>query len=135
MIAGANDTRYNKVYKDNTYRTYDGSKDSADEPRYDVTDNGIHPYNSATDTDDSKRYNKEYKDFTYRAFDSSKDDPDEQRYCPDMEDVYKITHGDAHDYRGWHQFTLAAYATMSDEPFTPVKFYQNDNDWWTVCLP
>lgn len=135
MIAGANDTRYNKVYKDNTYRTYDGSKDSADEPRYDVTDNGIHPYNSATDTDDSKRYNKEYKDFTYRPFDSSKDASDEQRYCPDMEDVYKINHGDAHDYRGWHQFTLAAYATMSDEPFTPVKFYQNDNDWWTVCLP
>lgn len=39
------------------------------------------------------------------------------------------------DYRGWHQFILNAYATNDDRPITPVKFYQTDNDWWTVCLP
>jgi hypothetical protein len=40
-----------------------------------------------------------------------------------------------HDYRGWHQFVLHAYDTNDDRPLTPVKFYQTDNDWWTVCLP
>lgn len=39
------------------------------------------------------------------------------------------------DYRGWHQFILNAYATNDDRPITPVKFYQTDSDWWTVCLP
>lgn len=39
------------------------------------------------------------------------------------------------DYRGWHQFVLHAYDTNDDRPLTPVKFYQTDNDWWTVCLP
>ena len=135
FITGVNNTLYNKVYKDNTYRAYDSSKDSADEPRYDVTDNGIREYNSATDTDDSKRYNKVYKEFTYRAFDSSKDDANEQRYCPDMEDVYQIVKGDTKDYRGWHQFVLHAYDTNDDRPLEPIKFYQTDDDWWTICLP
>ena len=40
-----------------------------------------------------------------------------------------------HDYRGWHQFVLHAYDTNDDRPLTPVKFYQSDPDWWTVCLP
>ena len=40
-----------------------------------------------------------------------------------------------HDYRGWHQFVLHAYDTNDNRPLTPVKFYQTDNDWWTVCLP
>lgn len=40
-----------------------------------------------------------------------------------------------HDYRGWHQFVLHAYDTNDDRPIEPVKFYQTDNDWWTVCLP
>lgn len=39
------------------------------------------------------------------------------------------------DYRGWHQFVLHAYDTNDDRPLTPVKFYQSDPDWWTVCLP
>jgi hypothetical protein len=39
------------------------------------------------------------------------------------------------DYRGWHQFVLHAYDTNDDRPIEPVKFYQTDNDWWTVCLP
>lgn len=40
-----------------------------------------------------------------------------------------------HDYRGWHQFVLHAYDTNDDRPLEPVKFYQTDCDWWTVCLP
>ncbi len=40
-----------------------------------------------------------------------------------------------HDYRGWHQFVLHAYDTNDDRPLEPVKFYQSDPDWWTVCLP
>ncbi|MBR5653676.1 MAG: hypothetical protein IKX22_06305 [Prevotella sp.] len=133
-FSNINGTRYNRVYKDN-YRTYNSATDDG-EPRYDVTDNGMRAYAGASDDAAGyQRYHKSYIPYTYREFDSSKDDANETRYCPDMEDVYKINRGDAHDYRGWHQFTLAAYATMSDEPFTPVKFYQNDNDWWTVCLP
>lgn len=37
------------------------------------------------------------------------------------------------DYRGWHQFVLAATATNSNEPFTPLRSYITDNDWWTIC--
>lgn len=133
IAAGINATRYNKIYADD-YRAYNASTD-AGEQRYDVVDNGLRAYNSETDTDNSKRYNKVYKDYTYREFDSSKDAADEPRYCRDMEDVYAVEKGTQYDYRGWHQFILTAYATNDDRPFTPVKFYQTDNDWWTVCLP
>ena len=132
-VSGVNAIRYNKVYADD-YRAYNASTD-AGEQRYDVVDNGLRAYNSETDTDNSKRYNKIYKDYTYREFDSSKDAADEPRYCRDMEDVYAVEKGTQYDYRGWHQFILTAYATNDDRPFTPVKFYQTDNDWWTVCLP
>ena len=133
IATGINDTRYNKVYSDD-YRNYDASTD-AGEQRYDVVDNGLRAYNSETDTDDSKRYNKVYKDYTYREFDSSKDAADEPRYCRDMENVYAVVKGKQNDYRGWHQFVLHAYDTNDNRPLTPVKFYQTDNDWWTVCLP
>ncbi|MCR4836564.1 MAG: hypothetical protein K5899_09340 [Bacteroidaceae bacterium] len=133
VVAGINETRYNKVYGDD-YRAYNESTD-AGEQRYDVVDNGLRAYNSETDTDNSKRYNKVYKDYTYREFDSSKDATDEPRYCPVMEPVYALEKGTQYDYRGWHQFILTAYATNDDRPFTPVKFYQTDNDWWTVCFP
>ena len=132
-VSGVNATRYNKVYADN-YRTYNASTD-AGEQRYDVVDNGLRAYNSETDTDNSKRYNKVYKDYTYREFDSSKDAADEPRYCRDMENVYAVVKGKQYDYRGWHQFILTAYATNDDRPITPIKFYQTDNDWWTVCFP
>ncbi len=39
------------------------------------------------------------------------------------------------DYRGWHQFVLHAYDTNDDRPLEPIKFYQTDDDWWTICLP
>ena len=42
---------------------------------------------------------------------------------------------DSHDYRGWHQFVLTAYATNSNEDFVPYRSYITDNDWWTICLP
>lgn len=64
-------------------------------------------------------------------------DGDAQRYCPVKEPVYGITKNEyTADYRGWHQFVLAAYAPYGDpEKTTTVKFYQTDSDWWTVCLP
>lgn len=133
VVAGVNETRYSKVYSEE-YRAYNASTDEG-EQRYDVVDNGLRAYNSATDTDNSKRYNKVYKDYTYREFDSSKDAADEPRYCPVMEDVYAVVKGKQNDYRGWHQFVLHAYDTNDDRPIEPVKFYQTDNDWWTVCLP
>ena len=64
-------------------------------------------------------------------------DGNAQRYCPVLEDVYGIKKNEfTGDYRGWHQFVLAAYAPYGDpEENTTVKFYQTDSDWWTVCLP
>lgn len=41
----------------------------------------------------------------------------------------------ANDYRGWHQFVLTANSTMTNIPIVPISFKQNDNDWWTICLP
>lgn len=136
IAEGINDTRYNRVQKTPiTYRDYVEATDFG-ETRYNVTDNGIRPYNGAADDEAGyTRYAKNYIAGSYRAFDSSKDAADETRYCPDMEDVYGIVKGDTKDYRGWHQFVLHAYDTNDDRPLTPVKFYQTDNDWWTVCLP
>lgn len=61
------------------------------------------------------------------------------RYCTrDVDYVSEtpITYSIAPDYRGWHQFVLAAYGPAGNpEEETVVKFYQTDNDWWTVCLP
>ena len=125
--------RYNKVYA-NTLRDYDSSTD-ANETRYNV-ESGYRSFVENADPDSwLQRYSKNYIDYAYREFDSSKDATDETRYCPVMEDVYSVQKGVQNDYRGWHQFILTAYSTNSDEEFTPVKFYQTDNDWWTVCLP
>ena len=126
-------TRYTKNYA-NTLRDYDASTD-ADEIRYTVG-SGYRSYVANADPDSwLQRYTKTYIAGTYRAFDATKDAEDETRYCPDMEDVYGIVKGKQNDYRGWHQFILTAYATNDDRPITPIKFYQNDKDWWTVCLP
>ncbi len=133
IAAGINATRYNKIYADD-YRAYNASTD-AGEQRYDVVDNGLRAYNSETDTDNSKRYNKVYKDYTYREFDSSKDAADEPRYCPVMEDVFRQIKGKQNDYRGWHQFVLAATAHNSTIPFEPLRSWISDCDWWTICEP
>ena len=65
-------------------------------------------------------------------------DAGEQRWSPKMVNYVSetpITYTIANDYRGWHQFILHAYHNNEDIPSTPVKFYQTDNDWWTVCFP
>ncbi len=136
IVEGINDTFYNRVQKTPiTYRDYVEATDFG-ETRYNVTDNGIRAYAGAADDEAGyTRYTKNYIAGSYRAFDSSKDAADETRYCPDMEDVYQIVKGDTKDYRGWHQFVLHAYDTNDDRPLEPVKFYQNDDDWWTICLP
>lgn len=74
------------------------------------------------------RYTKEYY---YRLAENGETGD----YCPDMDPVYAVKKEKQYDYRGWHQFILTAYATNDDRPITPVKFYQSDPDWWTVCLP
>ena len=137
-ITGANETRYAKSYY-YRFRDYNGSTDEG-ETRYDVTsDNGVKTYVEGQ-FDGKTRLRQEYVEYEYRRFNDTYDRSDEQRWCPTMLDVHyqtvDISNGNAaNDYRGWHQFVLTAYATNSTEPFTPVKFYQNDNDWWTVCLP
>lgn len=133
IASGINDTRYNKEYTED-YRDYNADTD-AGEIRYNVDDQGLKPWDTSYEGLGYDRYHKQYIEYAYREFDSSKDDSNEPRYCRDMEDVYAVVKGKQNDYRGWHQFVLTAYATNDDRPLTPVKFYQTDNDWWTVCLP
>ena len=125
--------RYDKVYA-STLRDYDATTD-AGETRYTVG-TGYRAYDSSIDDPDSwlQRYKKDYNG-TYREYDASIDDAGETRYCPSMVDVYNMVKSDTHDYRGWHQFVLTAYSNNSHETTTTVRFYQTDNDWWTVCLP
>lgn len=37
------------------------------------------------------------------------------------------------DYRGWHQFVLAAYGYSDDYVYDFKDF--SDNNWWTICEP
>lgn len=57
------------------------------------------------------------------------------KYCPDMVDVEYHDIKDSHDYRGWHQFVLTAYAYNGTTPMEPLKSFITDNDWWTICEP
>ena len=103
---------------------------------------GAPRYNISEDYVEYASYDNEYKEYltrynledayVYSPAQSGDPEPYYQMQTQDVQ-VQKIVK--ANDYRGWHQFILHAFATMSDEPFTPVKFYQTDNDWWTVCLP
>ena len=134
VVAGLNDTRYNKVYKD-TYRDYNAETD-AGEQRYNVVDNGLEDYDASNAAHASlDHYHKAYKEHVYRDFDSTKDATNEQRYCPTMIDVYNLVKGDTKDYRGWHQFVLTAYSSNTTKEQTTVTFYQSDDDWWTICVP
>ncbi|MBR3725626.1 MAG: hypothetical protein IKN11_09600 [Bacteroidales bacterium] len=56
-------------------------------------------------------------------------------YCPVMEDVKYYDISNFNDYRGWHQFVLAAVAHNSTEEFEPLRSFIIDNDWWTICEP
>lgn len=71
--------------------------------------------------------------YSYRKATSS--DPAGDRYSPVMEmrPLEEVT--SIHDYRGWHQFVLTAYATNRHTPLEPVRSFINDCDWWTICVP
>lgn len=56
-------------------------------------------------------------------------------YCPEMEDVAFHAITKYNDYRGWHQFVLTGYGYNAVTPMEPLKFFINDNDWWTICEP
>ena len=132
-FSGINDTRYNKVYS-TEYRDYNASTD-AGEQRYNVVDNGYRDYNASTD-EGKQRYAKTY-DGTYRPV-ASTDAAGEQRYCTvgvDYESDTAITYSKQNDYRGWHQFVLAATAHNSTIPFEPLRSFISDTDWWTICEP
>ncbi len=86
-------------------------------------------YVAYTDQEGQRYTQKEY----YRAYTDA--DGSAQRYCPVMEDVEFYDIKDSHDYRGWHQFVLAAYGKMSKIDYEPVRWWISDNDWWTICEP
>ena len=86
-------------------------------------------YVAYTDQEGQRYTQKEY----YRAYADT--DGSAQRYCPVMEDVEFFDIKDSHDYRGWHQFVLAAYGKMSKIDYEPVRWWISDNDWWTICEP
>jgi hypothetical protein len=81
-------------------------------------------------------YDKHYLG-TYRPV-ASTDDANEPRYCivtePVMSDT-PITYSAQNDFRGWHQFVLAATAHNSTIPFEPLRSWITDCDWWTICEP
>ena len=56
-------------------------------------------------------------------------------YCPEMEDIAFHNITNYKDYRGWHQFVLTGYGYNGTTPMEPLKFFINDNDWWTICEP
>lgn len=129
--------RYNYEW-DGSYRDYNAETDEGVD-RYDVTENGYRAYNEETDTY-FNRYAKEIS-YTTDATGISTDEKDNP-HISDTENLYAILTKevpilavtDSHDYRGWHQFTLTAYATNSKEEFVPYRSYITDNDWWTICL-
>lgn len=111
---------------------YDSQKHNDGRPRFNISDDYVE-YDS---------YNNEYKNLLTRynlvdayVYSPAQSGDPEPYYEMQTQVVQEQKVTAQHDYRGWHQFILHAYGTMSDEPFTPVKFYQKDNDWWTVCLP
>ena len=71
--------------------------------------------------------------YSYRKATSS--DPAGDRYSPVMEmrPLEEVT--SIHDYRGWHQFVLTAYATNRKTPLEPIRSFIKDCDWWTICVP
>ena len=137
-VVGVNDTRYSKVYATDvndvaSYHLYNQESDEG-ASRFDIVDNGYVVATSPED-DEKQHYDKNPLG-TYHLATAA--EAGEQHYCLRTEDLVlesPVTYTIANDYRGWHQFILTAYATNDDRPFTPIKFYQTDNDWWTVCLP
>ena len=136
VIDFVNGEKYARIPIVGEFREYNSSTDEGCD-RYDITGNGF-VLAVSPDDDTKQHYTKSYVANSYREFDSSRDKTDEPLYCYGESDYVSdtpITYTKQNDYRGWHQFILHAYATNDDRPLTPVKFYQTDNDWWTVCLP
>ncbi len=124
---------YTKDYSEE-YRKYTSSDEG--EQRYDVTVNS-QEYNPSTD-EGKTRYDGIDGYVTITNYDRSAlgtyDRLDDNKYSVEyVQSDYQIEMN--HDYRGWHQFVLTAYATNSNQPFTPYRSYITDNDWWTICLP
>ncbi len=119
---------YNKEYTvPVNYITYDSERDLADEPRYNIVDNGYRTFNQETDEGLQR-----YAEVTlYREAAEG----ETGTHCPVMvaaefQDVLK-----QNDYRGWHQFILGAYSENTKLVDVPLKSYITDSDWWTICLP
>ena len=137
-VVGVNDTRYSKVYATDvndvaSYHLYNQESDEG-ASRFDIVDNGYVVATSPED-DEKQHYDKNPLG-TYHLATAA--EAGEQHYCLRTDDLVletPVTYTIANDYRGWHQFILHAYHNNEDTPSTPVKFYQTDNDWWTVCLP
>lgn len=124
---------YTKDYT-GTYRKSTSADE--DEQKYDVTVNA-REYNAATD-EGMTRYDGTDGFVTITNYNNAALGTytllDENKYGVEyVQSDYQIEMN--HDYRGWHQFVLTAYATNSNEPFTPYRSYITDNDWWTICLP
>lgn len=87
-------------------------------------------YNETTDAGKDRWKQEEY----YRTR-TNDDDASVDHYCPVMENIQFPNVKESHDYRGWHQFVLNAYAANTEEDVVPLRSYITDNDWWTICLP
>ena len=99
---------------------------------------------------DGTYYIQDYN-YTYTAYNAETDEGEDRwtkktiyvaaetpgtgSYCPKMVDKEYKDITESHDYRGWHQFVLNAYAANTNEPVVPVRSYITDSDWWTICLP
>ena len=98
--------------------------------------NYVDEYRTAQTGDEGlPHYDKNYLG-TYHLATTS--DAGEPRFCIKKSDVIldtPITYNVAYDYRGWHQFVLAAYAHNLKTPMEPVRSFITDNDWWTICVP
>ena len=123
---------YTKEYS-KSYRKYEAATD-AGETRYDVTFGDFRTYNESTDAD-LQRYSGEEAYQLKTALADNQSLVDENSYSIKTKRVEIPAISLKHDYRGWHQFVLTAYATNSTEEFTPIRSYITDNDWWTICLP
>lgn len=87
-------------------------------------------YDETTDAGKDRWKQEEY----YRTR-TNDDDASVEHYCPVMENIQFPNVKESHDYRGWHQFVLNAYAANTEEDVVPLRSYITDNDWWTICLP
>jgi hypothetical protein len=136
----------------NVWTTYDSWMGNIQ--RYDRDISGFVKFNSQEHNDGRPRFNMSTDYVLYETYDSEYKTLLD-RYNKKIDYVYtEATSSDAgpfwtmrteiaqaqevtkkRDYRGWHQFVLAAATNMSDIPEVPIRFYQTDNDWWTICMP